>query len=164
MSTHPIRKRNRLENYDYSQPGAYFITVCSKDKRWIFWNVGASTARPGSTAHLSLYGRIADEKIREIVKRYRFIKMANYVVMPNHIHLLLTNCFDDSGRAMLAPTPNISNVIRQFKGAVTKKTHISLWQKSFHDRIIRNEKEFLNYCEYIDNNPLKWKDDEFYIT
>lgn len=129
----------------------------------MFWKVGASIARPKSTSHLSNYGNIIDEKINEIAKRYQYIEVINYVVMPNHVHLLLTHYFDDSGRAMLAPTPSISAVVQQFKGAVTKQAHAQVWQKSFHDRIIRNETEYLKIYEYIDNNPLKWEEDCFYI-
>ena len=64
---------------------------------------------------------------------------------------------------MLAPTTNISTVIQQFKGAVTKEVGFSVWQKSFHDRIIRNEKEFIKLYEYIENNPYIWEGDSLYI-
>ena len=159
----PQRRRNRLESFDYSKPGAFFVTICAKNREWIFWNVGASIARPQSDIHLSEYGRIVNEKIHEIPLRYSYIEVANYTIMPNHVHLLLTHYYDDSGRAMLAPTPEISRVVQQFKGAVTKAIGTSVWQKSFHDRIIRNEKEYSIINEYIDNNPLKWKEDCFYI-
>lgn len=162
--TLPIRKPNRLSNFDYAKPGAYFITICSKDKQWLFWKVGASIARPHDTGCLSHYGKIIEQKIGEIPKHYKNVNIDNYVIMPNHIHLLLSHYYDDSGRAMLAPTPTISKIIQQFKGAVTKDIHQSVWQKSFHDRIIRNEKDYLKIYEYIDNNPLKWEEDCFYIS
>lgn len=163
MSTKPVRKPNRLSNYDYSTPGAYFVTICSKDRKNIFWTVGASIARPQTTAHLSYVGKVIDKKISEIPKRYRYVKLQNYVIMPNHIHILLSQYYDDSGRAMLAPTPDISRIIQHFKGAVTKAIGYSVWQKSFHDRVIRNEKEFLKYYEYINNNPFHWEEDSLYI-
>ena len=162
--TLPVRKTNRLEHYDYARPGAYFITICSKDKQWLFWNVGATIGRPQAADCLSLYGRIIEQKIAEISKRYTNVSIDNYVIMPNHIHLLLSHYYDDSGRAMLAPTPTLSRIVQQFKGAVTKEIHQSVWQKSFHDRIIRNEKEYSKIYEYIDNNPLKWEEDCFYIS
>ena len=144
--TLPVRKTNRLEHYDYARPGAYFITICSKDKQWLFWNVGATIGRPQAADCLSLYGRIIEQKIAEISKRYTNVSIDNYVIMPN------------------APTPTLSRIVQQFKGAVTKEIHQSVWQKSFHDRIIRNEKEYSKIYEYIDNNPLKWEEDCFYIT
>lgn len=162
MMVLPQRKRNRLELFDYSRPGAFFITICAKDKKCIFWKVGASIARPQSEMPLSEYGRVVNEKIHEISLRYSYIEVANYTIMPNHVHLLLTHYYDDSGRAMLAPTPDISRVVQQFKGAVTKAIGTAVWQKSFHDRIIRNEKEYQKIFEYIDNNPLSWEADCFY--
>lgn len=163
MSKLAQRKRNRLSNYDYSTPGVYFVTICSKDRHWCFWNVGASIARPQSTAHLSYIGLATDEKIHEINVRYPFMNVDNYVIMPNHVHLLLSFCCDNSGRAMLAPTTNISKVIQQFKGAVTKALSYSVWQKSFHDRVVRNEAEYLKIYKYIDDNPYQWIEDRFYI-
>jgi len=163
MMDSPRRKRNRLEFFDYAKPGAFFITICTHNREWLFWDVGASIARPQSEMPLSEYGRIVKEKILEISLRYSYIEVTNYTIMPNHVHLLLTHYYDDSGRAMLAPTTEISRVIQQFKGAVTKEIGASVWQKSFHDRIIRNEKEYLKIYEYIDNNPLKWAEDCFYI-
>ena len=159
----PVRKRNRLENYDYSQNGAYFITICSKDKQWLFWNVGASIARPQAEVDLSYIGKIIDEMIAEIPKRYSCVNVDNYVVMPNHIHLLLMVCADERGRAMHAPTPDISQVIQHLKGAVTKKVGKSIWQKSFYDHIVRDEKDYYKIYEYIDNNPVRWEMDSLNI-
>ncbi len=159
----PVRKQNRLRDYDYSQNGAYFITICSKDRQWMFWNVGASIARPQSSEHLSFAGKVAEEAIAEIPKRYPNIRLDNYVVMPNHVHLLLMLCADERGRAMHAPTTDISKVVQQLKGAVTKKAGKNIWQKSFHDHIIRNEKAYLKIYEYIENNPLKWELDSLNI-
>ena len=163
MTDQPKRKPNRLAQFDYSSPGAFFITICTKNKKCIFWKVGASSARPGSTTNLSKIGLTVKKKIAEIPIFYRDIKVENSVVMPNHVHLLLTHYYDDSRRAMLAPTTNISTVIQQFKGAVTKEVGFSVWQKSFHDRIIRNEKEFIKLYEYIENNPYIWEGDSLYI-
>ncbi len=124
----------------------------------MFWELGASIARPKSTTHLSECGKVIEKKIKDIEKRYQYIKVINYTIMPNHIHLLLTHYYDDRRR-----TPDISRVIQQFKGVVTKAFGVSVWQKSFHDRITRNESEFRKIYEYIDNNPMKWKEDCFYI-
>ncbi|MBQ6796258.1 MAG: transposase [Clostridia bacterium] len=151
----PKRKPNRLPNYDYSRSGAYFITVCTKDKACIFWDdAGATIGRP----QLSQYGEIVNSAILNIETLYPYIRVDKYVVMPNHVHILLM-C--DNGRAMHAPT--ISTVIQQFKGAVSKTVGSPVWQKSFHDHIIRNQQDYNNIWTYIDTNPLKWENDCFYL-
>ena len=156
----PKRKPNRLPNFDYSTPGAYFVTICAKDKKCIFWdNVGASIARP-QAPQLSKYGKIADQTIQEIPIHYPAITVDHYVVMPNHIHLLLQINTGADGRPMVAPT--ISVVIQQFKGAVTKQIGQSIWQKLFHDHVIRGQSDYLKIWEYIENNPAKWEEDCFY--
>ena len=157
----PKRKPNRLKDFDYSQPNAYFITICTKNKEMLFWeNVGASIARP-EDVRLSKYGKIVVEAIEKISKIYPVITVDNYVVMPNHIHLLMQIHSDSSGRAMLAPT--ISIVIQQMKGYATKKIGRSIWQKLFHDHVIRDEKGYLKIWNYIEGNPSKWEEDCFYM-
>lgn len=156
----PQRKPNRLPNFDYSSPGAYFITVCTKDHKCILGHiVGASIARP-PTVQLSDYGRIVEKAIREIPEHYPAIAVDHYTVMPNHIHLLLQINTDENGRAMLAPT--VSVVVQQLKGAVSKRIGRSIWQKLFHDHVIRGEKDYLKIWEYIETNPARWKEDCFY--
>ena len=157
----PKRKPNRLKDFDYSQPNAYFITICTKNKEMLFWeNVGASIARP-EDVRLSKYGKIVVEAIEKISKIYPVITVDNYVVMPNHIHLLMQIHSDSSGRAMLAPT--ISIVIQQMKGYAMKKIGRSIWQKLFHDHVIRDEKGYLKIWNYIEGNPSKWEEDCFYM-
>ena len=154
------RKQNRLKNYDYSQPNAYFITICTENRRNMFWeNVGASIARP-EDVRLSGYGRIVDESIRDIPNYYKAITVDRYVVMPNHIHLLIQIHSDVNGRAMLAPT--VSTVVAQLKGAITKKIGHSVWQKLFHDHVIRSQKDYEKIWNYIEGNPMKWSEDCFY--
>ncbi len=156
----PRRKPNRLEGYDYSQNGAYFITLCIKDRRPVLWHVGARIARPLSDGHLSAHGLVVKAAIENITAHYQTISVDKYVIMPNHVHLILT--INDDGRAMRAPT--ISTVINQMKGYVTKQIRVSFWQKLFHDHIIRNELEYQKIWAYIDTNPLNWKDDCYYVN
>lgn len=154
----PKRKPNRLNNFDYSQNGAYFVTICAKNKEHIFGAVGASTARP-SRVILSEYGKITDQAIKSITKFYPNVIVDKYVIMPNHIHMILI-IQNESGRAMLVPT--ISTVIAQMKGYISKRIGNSIWQKSFYDHIIRNEQDYLEIWQYIENNPEKWQQDKFY--
>lgn len=157
----PKRKRNRLVQYDYSTPGAYFVTICTKDRKPLFWeNVGASIARP-QDVELSEYGRITETGIHSIDRHYPMIKVDHYVIMPNHVHLLLRIVSEVGGRAMLAPT--ISTVVQQMKGHITKQIGFSIWQKLFHDHVIRNEKDYQRIWNYIEGNPMRWRDDCFYI-
>ena len=154
------RKPNRLRDYDYSTPGAYFITVCLKDRKPLLWeSVGASIARPDKLP-LSEWGKVVDQAIRDIPVHYPAVCLDHYVVMPNHIHLLLQIKPDDDGRAMLAPA--VSVVVQQMKGVVTKQIGRSIWQKLFHDHVIRDERDYLKIWEYIDGNPFKWTEDCFY--
>ncbi len=149
------RKNIRLKKFDYSSAGVYFITVCTKDRKPLLWNsVGATSGRPGKY-ELSKYGKIVDDAILQIPKYYSSVKIDNYVVMPNHIHLLLRIEGDILGRPVVAPT--ISRVIKQMKGYVSKQIGHSIWQKSFIDHIIRNEKDYIEHYTYIENNPLSWE-------
>ena len=156
----PKRKRNRLENYDYSSCGAYFITVCTLEKQNCFWeNVGAIIDRP-QDVELSTYGKMVDQAIQNIPSAYPALSLESYVIMPNHIHLLLRVCADEYGRPLVAPT--MSRVVKQLKGVVSKQAGISIWQKSFHDHIIRNREDYEEHLRYIYENPIRWCYDELY--
>ncbi len=127
----------------------------------MFWdNVGASIARPQEIP-LNKNGQIVDEAIKNIDKIYQNITVDKYVVMLNHIHLLLQIHSAPDGRPMVAPT--IDRVIQQMKGYVTKQIGEPIWQKLFHDHIIRGEQDYMEIWQYIDSNPAKWKEDKFYI-
>ena len=157
----PTRRPNRLSHFDYSAPGAYFITICTQNRKCLFWeNVGASIARP-QTQRLSHYGTIVDQVIRNISAHYPAVSVDHYVVMPNHIHLLLQINTDPDGRAM--PAPAISTVVQQLKGIITKRLGHCVWQKLFHDHVVRNEQDYKKIWQYIDGNPSKWEEDCFYV-
>ena len=154
----PSRKPNRLRNFKYDSIGVYFITICTKNKERLFWdNVGASIARPHE--ELTKIGATVKECIESIPKVYKAVSICNYVIMPNHIHLLL-RVHDTDGRAMLAPT--VSRVVQQLKGAVTKRIGECIWQKLFYDHIVRNSEEYNVIDTYINNNPQSWEKDELY--
>lgn len=168
----PRRKNIRLKGYDYSQSGAYFITLCVKDRYNLLWendvDVGTRIVRHHDIIQypqLSNTGKVVDIAVNNIHEKYPTILVDKYVIMPNHIHTILVLQGEDeriinSGRPMAAPT--ISTVINQMKGYVTKQIGFSIWQKLFHDHIIRNEAEYQKIWEYIDTNPLKWQNDCYY--
>ena len=147
------RKRIRLENFDYSSDGAYFVTVCVIRKDISLWkHVAANCVRQNITHELSDIGKLVDNEIQKIETIYDSITVDKYCIMPDHIHMILL--IDTKWRIQFAPT--ISRVIKQFKGAITKKLGFSIWQKSFNDEIIRNEKAYLEIWRYIDENPVKY--------
>lgn len=168
----PKRKQIRIPGYDYSTPGAYFVTICTQDRRNLFWNtegspkadVGAAISRPqNETAlpcFLSFEGEIVQSAIRNMEAIYPGISVDKYVIMPNHVHLLLGIRTDEDGRLIAAPT--LSTAIGQMKRWASKKAGKSLWQKSFHDHVIRNETDFREIWEYIDTNPARRTEDRYY--
>ncbi len=159
-SNMPQRKNNRLKYHDYSSFGAYFITVCTANRKNYFWqDVGAIIDRP-QDVKLSSYGKITEEAILKISSSYPSISIDSYVIMPNHIHLLLSIAPKENGRSMIAPT--ISQVIKQLKGYVSKKIGTSVWQKSFHDHIIRNREDYNEHLWYIYENPIRWMYDDLF--
>ncbi len=152
------RKHPRLKNYDYSQNGCYYVTICVKGKKHLLGsvNVGRDALIPPQT-NLSPIGKIAEKYILNIEKVYKNIKTENYVIMPNHIHLLLL--FDSSlcdNGGMRASRPTLFTVIRSFKTMVTREIGYSIWQDSYYEEIIDNENGYLEALRYIDENPLKW--------
>jgi len=158
---YPKRKQIRLKNYDYSTPCGYFITICTKNKTNYFWhNVGTSIARPQGVP-LNSYGKIVDSAIKNIENIYDNISVDNYVIMPNHLHLLLQIHSTPNGRPMVSPT--IERAIQQMKGYVSKQIGKTIWQSRFYDHVIRGDEDYKEIWEYIDTNPQKWCDDEFYI-
>ena len=158
----PKRKQNRLTEYDYSTPNAYFITVCTQNRRNLFWkNVGAVIGRPENIP-LSDLGLVVKQAILDIPKHYAAVTVDHWVVMPNHIHLLLQIHTDADGRPMTAPT--IQWVVNQMKGIVSKKAGFSVWQKGFYDHVVRNQRDYLDILNYIEGNPGKWEEDVLYIA
>ena len=158
----PTRQQNRLKEYDYSTPNAYFITICTEKRKNLFWtDVGAITDRPEHVP-LTKLGRVVQQSIEDISKHYPMVSVDHYVIMPNHIHLLLQINTDVNGRSMIAPT--ISTVVRLMKGAVSKQAGFPVWQKGFYDHVIRNDKDYQDIWNYIEGNPDKWKEDKLYVS
>ena len=151
----PKRKMNRIENYDYSTPGAYFITVCTANREKIFWSDRrGELCSPGNGVMLSDAGKIVENEIQKLNTVYDSVGVDKYCIMPDHIHFILSIDTDENGEQREAPT--VSRVIKQFKGVVTKRIGRPIWQKSFYDHGIRNRQDYNEVWEYIENNPLKY--------
>ena len=150
------RKNIRLKDYDYSQNGAYFLTICVKEKRELFGkiDVGANCVRP----QLSGYGTVVEKEITNLSGTYRDVKVDKYIIMPNHIHMIIFIAAENGGTQFV---PTISRIIKQFKGAITKKIGFPVWQRGYHDHVIRDKEDYLNHWQYIDENAIKWTVDEY---
>ena len=147
----PKRKSTRLKDYDYSQDGYYFITVCTKEKQKILCDI------VGDDAHIvpKEYGLITEKYLSNENQ------IEKYVIMPNHIHMIIK--IDNGTMWASSPTKSVSDIIRSFKTLVTKEIGEPIFQRSFHDHIIRGEQDYKEIWQYIDNNPTKWKEDKFYV-
>ncbi len=155
------RKRLRLQGYDYSSSGAYFITVCVKNHVEILSELSPAQTNCTIPENSLLYhGKIADKYINHISSSFKKIKIENYIIMPNHIHFLLI--IQDSTTLSQNLQHNlISDFVRLFKRYCNKEYGENIWQRSFNDHIIRNEKEYEKIWNYIEYNTLKWEQDKF---
>ena len=182
MSAFPQRKHVRLKNYDYSQNGVYFVTICTKDRKPLLSTIpvgrGALTppqdALPTTTPvgrgaltppeiHLSRIGEISERYILNMSTAYACVHVDHYVIMPNHIHLLLRiDSAPASSGGMRASRPTLQTIVRSFKTMVTRQIGTSVWQDSFYEHIVRSEASYLEIWKYIDENPIKWQEDKYY--
>lgn len=153
------RKSPRLHNYDYSQPGAYFVTICAKDRANLFGQVVGGDVLIAPHVQLSPYG----ENIAQVLKQIPSIN--RFVIMPNHIHFVAIFQPTQSGAMSTSPptvpTGGIPSLVRFLKRQVTLACGESVWQRSYHEHIIRNEKDYIDICQYIDNNPARWREDQY---
>ena len=179
------RKQIRLKNYDYSENGAYFVTICSKNKEALFGKVVGDGIPDVPLAEcddngnvyvkLSDVGQTVQQTIKYIDEHNKNIKIEKYVIMPNHIHLIImVNRINDIGfgtSGKPSPTENedetraneiIPKLISSLKRYTNKQSGIDLWQRSYHDHIIRTQKDYDEIWEYIDTNPIKWQLDKYY--
>ena len=168
MNKFPQRKQIRLKDYDYSQNGFYFITIGTKDRQPLFWkNAGTDMLFQDSSdtsdfvrSNLSEYGKFADRAINAIPLHYTNVKIDKYVIMPDHVHLILIIANDEDGQIISAPTKSIITVIGQLKRWISKEIGFPVWQKSFYEHIIRDQDDYITKAEYILNNPQKLREIE----
>ena len=151
---YPRKKPNRLPDYDYSQNGAYFITICTKDRKHLLSRiaVGTSIARPPAV-QLTRIGQLTETAILAIPDRYPGVFVDHYVIMPNHVHLIL-RLDAGNGRPMVVPT--VGRILQQMKGWVTKQANQPVWQSRYYDHVIRDDYDYLIKYQYIDENSENW--------
>lgn len=171
LPQHPCRQSARLSGYNYTQPGAYFITICTHEHHLIFGSIA------NDIMLLNPIGEIVRSCWLEITQHFAFTEISIYVIMPNHIHgIIVIN--NSAGEQELTPQDarhesfgqpvrrSLPTIIRSFKSAVTKRVNTSLsdrvsnlWQKGYYEHVIRSEKEWVRIGGYILGNPMKWTTD-----
>ena len=155
------RKVNRLSEYDYSTPNAYFITICTAGRKNYFWKDTSILLHSSMEIPFNHYGLIVKRVIMDIPKHYSMISVDNFAIMPNHVHLLMQIKSGTKGQDQASPT--ISHVINQTKGYISKQIGFAVWQKGFYDHVIRSEMEYQKTWEYIQGNPYRLAEDEIII-
>lgn len=153
----PTRKKIRLQDYDYSQSGFYYVTICTANRSQLFWKNPSCKIDEGTRPSLSEYGKIADVAINLIEKHYSNIKVKKYCIMPDHIHMII---FITDNEDVQGKRNKLNTVIGQMKRYVSKEIGKPIWQKSFYDEIIRNESGYLKAWQYIDRNPYMQEQDD----
>lgn len=157
------RKELRLPGYDYGQPGGYFITFCTKGKSKILGKVVGGGVLDAPTVRLTKSGLAAETCIQNIIRLYKHVSIPCYVIMPNHIHLLVVLENGSSG----TPTPTnqtIPALVSAIKRLTNRSAGKPLWQRGYYDHIVRNHDDYLQICSYIESNPAKWTEDKYYTA
>jgi putative transposase len=165
----PPRKSPRLQGYDYAQNGAYFITLCTQNRLCLFGEIEADEMHPNDAGNMILHW------CNELKTKFPEIELDSYVLMPNHLHatVVLFDDADTKGAHVGAPLQNhpLDSIMQWFK-TMTTNAYIrgvkergwesfpgKLWQRSFHDHIIRHEDDLNTHRQYILSNPARWAED-----
>ncbi len=188
----PQRKHTRLQDFDYSTTGAYFITICTHNRRCVLSKIfgapqiehtegrGESPQPVGVDVHgdpyivqLLPYGEIADKYINQLDEFYDHISVDQYVIMPNHIHILLQvmSKGTDANKGgsprtstpMTRQTSAVSHFVSTIKRFCNKEYGENIWQRGFYDHVIRDREDYEKRVKYIDENPMRWYYDELFV-
>ena len=168
----PQRKSPRLKGFDYNSECAYFVTVCTKDRRCLLSHIVGTGVLTCPSVELTAYGKTAEQIIHQLQDHYNHISVDDYVIMPNHIQLLIRitkSKENDMCGQVRTPVPTTKNsalslFVSTFKRYCTKEYGISIWQPRFFDHIIRDDRDYQSHLRYIDENPLRWELDKLFTT
>lgn len=149
-----VRKLIRLKEYDYSNEGMYFITICTKNRECILGKIENGSVKTDPYIVLNRNGILIESELNNIHNHFRYINIDEYVIMPNHIHFILNIIKKDS---ITVPT-----IVGLFKSGVSRILKYSIWQRNYYEHIIRNEKEYYKIKKYIIENPINWVNDKLY--
>jgi putative transposase len=156
------RRSIRLKEYDYSQSGEYFVTICTHNRECLLGEIVDEEMK------LSSIGEIVQRCWEEIPKHFPNVELDAFVVMPNHVHGIIIN--DESCRGEVTSPlrkPTLGNIVAYFKYQSTKlinemngTTGDRFWQRNYFEHVIRDDKDLQNIQDYITSNPLDWKKDK----
>ncbi|MDW5415585.1 transposase [Iodobacter sp. CM08] len=163
------RRSIRLQAYDYSQAGAYFVTVCSHHHQCIFGEIRTDVCATPQM-QLNSSGKILQSLWDDLAKHYLNLELDAFVIMPNHIHgIIVMHEMSQKGAASSAPT--LGQIMRRYKSSSTvminrylQRQGIPVWQRNYWEHIIRHEAELNALREYIQNNPEQWALDKLYAA
>ncbi len=157
MIEFPKRVHPRLKNFDYSiENGMYFITVCVKDKAELLCKIVGRDVLDAPRVLVTNTGKTVEKYIYSINNVER-VSIEKFVIMPNHIHLLLfIDNFDGASRTSRPTHSILSRTISGFKRLCNKEIGKNIWQTSFYDHIIRSEEDYKTHYRYIEDNPAMW--------
>ncbi len=163
----PNRKPTRLREFDYSSAGAYFVTICTQDRKCIF-EIENNFVGNDLRVVPCLQNQILHKWLNETQNKFNNMKIDKYVIMPNHLHLIVFITERHAGRSLqdairFFKTMTTNEYMKGVKNNIFSPFNKKLWQKSFYDHIIRDEKDYKRIYEYIENNPSRWKEDKLYI-
>ncbi len=157
----PVRKSPRLPFYNYSSPGAYFITICTQNRKNILARIVGGGVLDAPSICLSPTGQIVEQRLLSANQIYNVI-IDKYVVMPNHVHILIFIHPHASHTASVPSNQSIPRFVSGFKRLCNQSVGHPIFQRSYHDHVIRNERDYQRIWQYIDNNPALWEKDCFY--
>ncbi len=167
------RKTPRHQSFDYNSIGAYFITICTQNRRCLLSRIVGTGVLDCPQIELTKHGKIADKYIHQLNSFYDHLSVESYVIMPNHIHILLfvTRIKEstENGQSRTPVPTNIesanstlSQFVSTFKRFCNKEYGENIWQARSYDHIIRNREDYEEHLLYIYENPLRWYYDELY--
>ena len=165
MSNLPKRKSPRLREYDYNDTAVYFVAICTQHRKCLLSNIVGTGVLDCPNIELTTYGRIAEKYIKQLNDFYNHISIEDYVIMPNHIHLVIfIRKSGQSGTPVPTTKSNseYSKFISTFKRFCNKEYGENIWQSRSHEHIIRDYRDYERIKTYILENPLKWEFDELY--
>jgi len=159
----PVRKTTRLKQYDYNCPGYYFITICTRNKEKILSSIVGTGLPDGPHIQYTEYGEVVRKQLDTMSEFYDNIILEKYVIMPNHIHLLIriTDIFHPESNKDITNS-SISSFVGTFKRFCNRQIGNNIWQSRSHDHIIRGEQDYQKIWMYIETNPVRWEKDCFY--
>ena len=164
MEAQPKRKKGRLTGYDYSANGSYYITVCTRDKQHILGHSVGGGVLDAPYVRLSKCGAMVRDTLLEMDAFYDDITIDHYVIMPNHVHFILSICGEGGPSRTPAPTnARLPAFLSAWKRLTNKKAGFPIWQRGYYDHVIRNEADYLCIWQYMDENPVRWTEDEYYF-